>query len=151
MSAAIETLAAVARYASAGVLVVISSLHAAWALGSSFPARSRQSLARYVVGVELGGNIMPGRFATWLVAAGLLALAGCVLALGLDASAPISGALRAVALTFVAVFALRGVGGFFEVALRPAIRGTPYMRWSRAFYSPLSLLLALLIAVGAQA
>jgi hypothetical protein len=94
---------------------------------------------------------MPGQFATWVVAFGLFGLAACVLALGLEPSAPVLAALRAVAVAFVAIFTLRGIVGFFEVALRPAIRNTPYMKWSRAFYSPLSLLLALLIAVSAQA
>ena len=93
---------------------------------------------------------MPGKLATWVVAVGLLALAGCVLALGLALSPAATWALRAIATTFVAIFTLRGALGFFEVALRPAIRNTPYMKWSRAYYSPLSLLLALLIAVGAQ-
>jgi hypothetical protein len=142
--------ATVARYAAAVVLVCIAALHAAWALGSPFPARSRQSLAQHVVGVELPGNVMPGRFATWVVAAGLLVLTACVLGLGFETSASIAWSLRAVAVAFIAVFTLRGVVGFFEVALRPAIRNTPYMKWSRAFYSPLSLLLAFLIAVGAQ-
>jgi hypothetical protein len=145
-----DTAAAVARYAAALVLLCIAVLHVAWALGSPFPARSRQSLAQHVVGAELPGNVMPGRFATWVVAAGLLVLAACVLGLGFETSASMGWSLRAVAIAFVAVFTLRGVVGFFEVALRPAIRNTPYMKWSRAFYSPLSLLLALLIAVGAQ-
>lgn len=151
MSDALDTLAVVARYGAALIMVCIALLHAAWALGSPFPARSRESLARHVIGAEPRGNGMPGRFATWVVALGLIAVAGCVVGLGFGVSPSVAWALRGVAFTFVAIFTLRGVFGFFEVAVRPAIRNTPYMKWSRAFYSPLSLLLALLIAVGAQA
>jgi hypothetical protein len=140
----------VARAAASAVLVAIALLHVGWALGSAFPARSRASLSQHVIGVAPRGDLMPGRVATWVVAAGLLALAACVLALGVELGASAMSGLRAVALTFAVVFTLRGVGGFFEVSLRPAIRSTPYMKWSRFFYSPLSLLLALLIAVGAQ-
>jgi len=150
MSHALEIFAVAARFAAAGVLVIIGGLHVAWALGSPFPARSRSALAQHVIGVEPSGRLMPGQFATWVVAVGLFLLAACVVALGLEVGATVGSALRAVALVFAAIFTLRGVGGFFEVALRPAILGTPYMKWSRMFYSPLSLLLALLIAVGAQ-
>ncbi len=145
-----ERMAVLGRYGAAFVLVAIALLHVAWALGSAFPARSRAHLAGYVVGAELPVTVMPGKLATWVVAVGLLALAGCVLALGLALSPAATWALRAIATTFVAIFTLRGALGFFEVALRPAIPNTPYMKWSRAYYSPLSLLLALLIAVGAQ-
>jgi hypothetical protein len=49
----------------------------------------------------------------------------------------------------LAVFALRGVGGFFEAALRPSIIGTPYLRWSLRLYSALSAALATAVGLAA--
>lgn len=50
--------------------------------------------------------------------------------------------LVAGALVMVAIFTLRGIGGFFEVVLRPSIRDTPYLHWNRRLYSPIALGLA---------
>jgi len=146
------SLATGARMVAALLLVAIAICHVAWALGSAFPASSHAELTRHVIGVGLPGNKMPGKLLTWLVAGLLFAAAGCVLTVG---SASVGGRLAALLdlspVVLVVVFTARGIGGFFEVAFRPAIRGTPYMTWSRLLYSPLSLLLALLIGVGAQA
>jgi hypothetical protein len=132
------------------VLVAIAGLHAGWASGASFPARDRDALVRLVVGtgMDLGKHQpMPGRVATWTVAIGLVVMAAWTAALRGWIDAPLSRAwLEAGALAMVVIFALRGIGGFFEVVLRPTIRGTPYLHWSRRLYSPIALGLAAMLA-----
>lgn len=124
------------------VLVVIAGLHVGWATGASFPARDRDELVQLVVGAPIG-HPMPGRIATWVVALGLLCMAAWTAALRGWIAAPIPTAwLDAAALAMIAIFTLRGIGGFFEVVLRPSIKGTPYMTWSRRLYSPIALGLA---------
>jgi Protein of unknown function (DUF3995) len=128
-----------------GLFVAIAAMHAAWAAGSSFPARDRDALVGLVVGAPIGSR-MPGRLATVVVAFGLLAMAGWTAMLRgwLPPAVPTTW-LHAGGLAMVAVFALRGIGGFFEVMLRPSIRHTPYFRWSRTMYSPIALLLATMV------
>jgi hypothetical protein len=127
-------------------LIAIAGLHIGWAMGSSFPARDRDALVQHVVGAPIG-QPMPGRIATWIVAIGLVAIAACTAALRGWIDLPLPDAwLDVGALVMVAIFALRGIGGFFEVVLRPSIKGTPYMHWSRRLYSPIALGLATTIA-----
>jgi hypothetical protein len=135
----------VAAAIAIATLVAIAALHVAWALGASFPARDRSELVRLVVGAATARE-MPGRGATWGVALGLLGMAAWTAALRgwLDVRAS-DAWLDAVAVAMVAIFAMRGIGGFFEIVLRPSIRGTPYVGWSRRLYSPLALVLAALI------
>lgn len=124
------------------VLVAIAGLHIGWAAGASFPARDRETLVRLVVGTPIG-QPMPGRVATWAVAIGLVGMAGWTAALRGWIDTPVPDAwLVAGAIAMVAIFTLRGIVGFFEVVLRPSIRGTPYMHWSRRLYSPIALGLA---------
>lgn len=128
-----------------GLFVAIAAMHAAWAAGSRFPAKDHDALVGLVVGAPIGSP-MPGRFATVVVALGLLAMAGWTAMLRgwLPPAVPATW-LAAGGLAMVAIFALRGIGGFFEVVLRPSIRNTPYMRWSRTLYSPIALLLATMV------
>jgi hypothetical protein len=139
------TAPAVAAAIAAVLLSVIAGLHVAWALGSPFPARDRDTLAAAVVGAPIGSP-MPGRVATVVVAIGLVGMAWWTAAQGGLAPSPVPAPwLRAGSLAMVAIFGLRGIGGFFELALRPSIRGTPYVRYSRIVYSPLALLIAALV------
>jgi hypothetical protein len=134
-----------AAVAAAFVFVVLSALHVAWAAGSSFPAKDIASLCALVVGAPPSEG-MPGRAATVLVAIGLAAAAGWTLALADLVPSPVPAEwLRVGGIALVAVFGLRGIGGLFEVLLRPSIRGTPYMRWSRMLYSPLAASLSALV------
>jgi hypothetical protein len=127
------------------VFVAIAGLHVGWAVGSSFPARDHDALVRTVVGAPIG-RPMPGKIATWVVAIGLVAMAGWTAALREWIDTPMPDAwLDVGALAMVVIFALRGIGGFFEVVLRPSIRNTPYMHWSRRLYSPIALGLATMI------
>ncbi len=125
-----------------GLLIPIAAIHVAWAAGSSFPAKDHDALVGLVIGAPVGSP-MPGPLAAVVVAIGLLAMAGwtAVLRGWMPTGLPPAW-LHAGGFAMVAIFALRGIGGFFEVVLRPSIRNTPYMRWSRQLYSPIALLLA---------
>jgi Protein of unknown function (DUF3995) len=128
------------------LFVAISALHFAWAGGASFPARDRDALVAAAVGSTIGSK-MPDGVATVVVAIGLLMFALCTAALGgLVRPFMPEPWLRVAGYAMIVIFALRCIAGFFEVVLRPSIRGTPYMRLSRLVYSPLAGLLALLVA-----
>lgn len=99
------------------LLLGISSLHLYWAAGGLWPGKNPRELAAKVI----GDRPMPGTVACLLVAGALLIgpwffprLASCV-------------------------FLLRGILGFLEIHLRPAIQGTPYQKLSLRVYSPVSL------------
>lgn len=139
------TAAVVAAALAAVLFSAIAGLHVAWALGSPFPARDRDALVATVVGAPIGSP-MPGRVATVVVAVGLVLMAWWTAAQGGLVPSPVPAPwLRAGSLAMVVIFGLRGIGGFFEPALRPSIRGTPYVRLSRFVYSPLALLIAALV------
>jgi hypothetical protein len=50
----------------------------------------------------------------------------------------------------VAVLVLRGLEGFVDVRLRPATVGSPFARLNVLIYSPLCLVLALLLGVAVR-
>lgn len=147
MFTAADAAAAVAVF----VLVSLAIVHLAWAFGSSWPTKSPSELARLVVGVEASGQ-MPGRGLTLGVVALLLGAAAWVLVVRGLVTVPVGDlALKTGAWALVGVFGLRGLGGFFELKLRPHIRATPYATWNVRLYSPLSLLLALSIGIATVA
>ncbi len=128
------------------LLGAIAVLHLLWAMGSSFPAADRGALVAAVIGGPVSGA-MPGRVATIIIAIGLIGVAWETAMLGGLVASPIPATwLRICGIAMVAIFGLRGIGGFFEVVVRPSIRGTPYMRLNRFVYSPLATVLAMLIA-----
>jgi hypothetical protein len=139
----------VAALVAALVLLALGVLHALWAAGLPWPLSSRSELALTVVGDAK--RHMPSRFLT-LVVAGLLVFAA-IWALGLRGilmpKPPVGALSGLVTWGMVGVFALRGILGFFEAALRPSIIGTPYQRWSLRLYSPLSVVLATAIGLAA--
>jgi uncharacterized protein DUF3995 len=117
-------------------LVAIAGLHAAWALGSSFPFRDRKGLADAVVGREE----VPSPSACMAVAA-LLVLAATLVAGAL----PIPKRLRTIALRFVtAVLTTRGVAGALgrTSTLSPGSDSSAFVRLDQRLYSPLCLWLA---------
>lgn len=123
-------------------LFLLALLHLAWALGSTWPERTPERLSALVVGTR---GPMPSPFSCLFVAL-LLSMAACFL-LGATGHLVLPlplGFVRFVAWCVVCVFTLRGIGGFFDVHLRPSIRELPYHRWNRLFYSPLCLILAAL-------
>ncbi|MFN8609102.1 MAG: DUF3995 domain-containing protein [Vulcanimicrobiota bacterium] len=101
----------------------LSLLHLYWGAGGLWPARTRPQLASMII----GDRPLPGPVACLTVAA-LLVLGPWIF--------PRLSSL---------VFILRGGLGFMETSLRPGIRGTPYQRLSMRIYSPLSLILGVLL------
>ena len=101
------------------ILSGISFLHLYWAAGGLWPGKTRRELSAKVI----GDRPLPGTVPCLLVAGALL--------IGPWFFPKLSAG----------VFLLRGIVGFFEVHLRPAIRGTPYQNLSYWIYSPLSLLI----------
>jgi hypothetical protein len=142
---------------ASGVLALLGLLHLYWAAGGKWPGKDAASLARTVVGGGEGLRF-PTRTATVLVAialgasAVLVAVSGGLLPGGALGTLGALGVLGRSTFAFcgwalVAVFLLRGLGGFFEIYLRPSIAGSPYARWNVVLYSPLCLVLAALIAL----
>ena len=123
------------------VLAFLGALHVAWALGNPWPARDRDALAPLVVGTRSVGT-MPGRGPTVVVAVLLFTAAVLVWAAGGLVPVPGAPLARVGAAGVGVVLALRGLVGFADERLRPAIRGTPYARWNVRLYSPLCLALA---------
>ncbi|MBA3264625.1 MAG: DUF3995 domain-containing protein [Thermoleophilaceae bacterium] len=140
--------ARVAAIAVPAVMLAIAALHAAWALGSPWPAGSEPELAEHVLSQgerqQLDGGLPPAPV-TWAVALALLAAAAIVRA---AATGPRSRALRRAAWGVAAVFVARGVvyipsdliGGLDDA----------YQRFDLAIYSPLCLALGAGTAVVAR-
>lgn len=105
------------------LLIIISGLHLYWAAGGLWPGKDHRELSSKVI----GDRPLPGPAACLTVA--VLVLMG-------PALWPKLAAL---------VFCMRGVLGMVEVHLRPSIRGTPYQGLSTWIYSPLSVLIGLLL------
>jgi hypothetical protein len=125
-----------AMLACAALLSVIASVHLGWALGGRWPAASLDEMYAAFVGATPSRK-MPGRLATLLVGVALAGLAALVARRqwwGLFAT--------------LVLFGARGVVGFFERRLRPAINGTLYARLSLIFYTPLCLAIAALALGG---
>lgn len=128
---------------AATTYLVLAGLHAYWACGGLWPGTDRDSLNRLVVGGPQGMR-GPGPIATWVVVAVLVGAASTVLGGAGVVESPIPRAwLRSAALAGAVVLLLRGLGGFFDTALRPATRGSPFARLNVRLYSPLCLILAL--------
>ncbi len=126
------------------ILLFLAGLHIYWGRGGYWPAKSESGLLATVVGTSPTGR-MPGAMACFAVTA-FLAFAAAI-PLAAQGLFPLPGAHIAL-YTLAGVFALRGVGGYFDRFLRPETVGLPYDRLNRVVYSPLCLVLAALLVVG---
>ena len=135
-----KTLAAAA--ASAGLLA-IAGLHAHWALGGTWPERSREALAKLVV----GGRPLPGPGPCVAVALLIIVAVGATQLASVGAGGPV---VRLVALGAGAVLLLRGVAGPVINAGLPSVRVLPFGRANLWIFSPLSAGLGLLILLAAR-
>jgi hypothetical protein len=122
------------------ILAGLSLLHAYWALGG------RWGSAYTVPTINGQRTFDPSPLATWVVS-GLLALAVIIVIgkSGWVAPGPLSALFQVGVWCLGLVFLLRAVGnlrtfGFFKV-----VKGTPFADWDTWFYSPLCLLIALLV------
>jgi hypothetical protein len=129
------------------VLLAIAGLHAAWASGSSWPAKDREALADLMAG-RAGGAVPPP--AACLTVATLLA-SGSVLVAGWPRRLP--WLQRAGASAVAAVLGIRGacgVAGRTDV-VSPGSTSPAFRRLDRRYYSPLCLVLAAAAASSARA
>jgi hypothetical protein len=114
-------------------LLMIALAHFFWAMGYTWPIRSRELLVRTVVGVE-GASEMPNRAVLLLGAVAVLAAGIVALAL----ADPVSGGilLDLAGLVLAAVFIVRGV-----LAYTPGWRARhpvePFASLDRRDYAPL--------------
>ncbi|PTA68294.1 DUF3995 domain-containing protein [Deinococcus arcticus] len=114
----------------------VGLLHVIWGLGSPWPARSPEALARAVVGNMAGG--LPGA-GPCLVVAALLFVAALLVAW-----APQGPAIARLGAGLVgATLLARGLGGFLMPVLSPGFRAQPFQTWNAWLYSPLCVVLGL--------
>jgi hypothetical protein len=112
-------------------LAALSALHVAWALGSAWPAGSRDALAEAVLSSSEG---MPPDWASWAVAGGLI---GAAVAVRRAARGTPSTRARAAALAVAGAFLLRSVA-YLPSDLAGGLE-TVYQRLDLAVYAPLCL------------
>lgn len=122
-------------------LGAIALLHAGWALGRSWPMGNDKDLSQAVVG-DPGRTKMPQKWQSALVAVALTGAAIWPFIMRGDIVVPYLPdtliPLGAYALTFI--FLGRGFVGLTPWFKR-LLPGEPFVRYNRAYYSPLCLLL----------
>jgi Protein of unknown function (DUF3995) len=135
-----ERAAPAAGLAVPSVLVALAALHAAWALGLTWPAGSERALAEHVLSSgerERLDGAMPPAGLTWLVALGLAGAAGVVRG---TARGMRSRWVRRSAWGVAGIFLARGLV-FPPLDLANGLKDR-YDRLDLAVYSPLCLALA---------
>jgi Protein of unknown function (DUF3995) len=126
---------------TAVVLLAIAGLHVYWAAGGRWPGHDAASLNAKVVGSRSGAS-MPSRSPTIAVSVGISGMAlGALAARGLIAL-PLPGVVHVLTWIAAGVLAARGLGGFFDLRLRPHTVALPFGRLNRRIYSPLCVALA---------
>jgi hypothetical protein len=121
-------------HAAAVLLASLALVHLGWALGVTWPARDRESLALAII----GRPVRPSAFACVLVAA---CLSGMIWLLVVPNPAW-------VRLIIAAIFIARGTLGFVEPMVRSEIIGTPYLSYSRFMYTPLALAIGIAVLLA---
>jgi len=124
------------------VLLLVALLHFAWALGSTFPCKDEESLAKTVVGAR-GIQQMPPKWASFLVSVCLIGAS--VWALSLRGLGPVKipqilAFLGGSALT--TIFTMRGIAGVLPSFERMAPE-QPFLKLNRRIYSPLCFLIGI--------
>jgi Protein of unknown function (DUF3995) len=139
--AEIAAVIALLAMALASVVCGIAVLHAAWGLGSHWPAGSAEALAKSAVGTP-GIRRMPGPASCLTVAVLLAGVASWPLfASGLLPEAwPPPWLTQIAGAGIVAVFLGRGIAGFTR-AWRQRFPEQPFATFDRRYYSPLCLAL----------
>lgn len=129
------------------ILLTIALFHALWGLGFSVPAGDRLELARMVI----GQSRVPPPLACFVVALGLVGIAGAVVIVAgsVAAPAPIIAVARIICWLAVAVFAARAAGGYLP-QFEQVFSLEPFHTLNRLVYSPLCAALAALLAVTAR-
>jgi len=139
---------------AAATLAAIGCLHAVWATGRPWPARSKEQFAATVLGPLAQGKVgaLPSAGLTWVIAA-LLWLASLTLLgrMGLWGRWLPRWMFRRGAWTLTGVLMVRAIGGFIVSTCSDAVKATPFGRWNALLYSPLCLVLGLLCRLVASA
>lgn len=121
---------------TATALFAVADLHVMWALGSSFPFRTREDLADSVVGTK----DVPSTAACVAVASALVAAALIV-----GDVVPLPRRIRRLALQVISTtLATRGIAGALgrTSALSPGSDSPTFTRLDKRIYSPVCLWLA---------
>ena len=138
-------LALVAGRIACAVLALFGLTHLYWAAGGS---AGKQAALPSVGGAPV---FQPSAIGTALVAVVLLAMAAWVAAAAGIFVAPVShGVLRVGAFVLAAIFVLRAVGDFRYVGFFKRVRGSVFARRDTWGYSPLCVVLAVLIVAAAS-
>lgn len=121
-------------------LSLTAFIHIYWALGGLWPSTDEQTLSKTVIGSN-GINAMPPRWLTALVSIGILGAAiWPVLWLGWIPHPLPDWMVTAGMLVLIAIFILRGLGGFLPVARRMSSE-EPFATLNFRYFSPLITIL----------
>ncbi|WP_125099101.1 DUF3995 domain-containing protein [Leucobacter chromiireducens] len=132
------------RVVSGVGLGVVAALHAAWASGSSWPARNRKELTELVVGNR---RAMPSPRATATVA-GVAGVAAVATAGAFGEGKAVVRGRRLVGLALLGRAALGGDVALALLDLPPA--GKKFQRLDARWYRPLCAVLGLAVLCGAR-
>jgi Protein of unknown function (DUF3995) len=124
-------------------LLAISALHLAWASGSAFPCKDKETLVRTVVGRSGGGSSMPPGISSAFVAAAtfLAALWPLMMQGWILTFVPV--VLQGLgAIVLILVFLGRGAIGLTPWFQR-LLPAEPFVTLNRKYYSPLCIALGL--------
>lgn len=130
-----------------GVFLFLAGLHVYWARGGFWPGTDARSFLEHVVGASPSGATPSP--AACLAVAFLLSVAACIPLVLVGwlrlpyATLPIANTplVQLAAYVCGGVLLLRGLFGYVDHRVRPAIRKTPFFRLNRVLYSPLCLLI----------
>ncbi len=134
----------VSRLVSGVGLGAVAALHAAWASGSTWPARNRQELAEAVVGNR---NALPDRRATAAVA-GIAGVAAVTTAGAFGESTALVRGRRLVGVALLGRAALGGDVALALLGMPPA--GKRFLALDDRWYRPLCAVLGVAVLAGAR-
>lgn len=130
----------------AAILLVLAAIHAYWAVGGIWPARSEKALARAVVGAP-GISRMPPPGASFGVALALvMAALWPIMTLGMVSIPVPLTVFRLAGWLLAAIFLVRGVATYLP-AFRRIFPEQPFARFDRLAYGPLCLVLGIAFLV----
>ncbi|MGK2948886.1 MAG: DUF3995 domain-containing protein [Acidimicrobiales bacterium] len=132
---------AVSGSVAAIVLAGGAIVHGLWARGSTWPVASREELADLVV----GRRPMPGPLACATVSTALAGAAAVTAHSSMTGRSKPGRWTRAAATAVSGVLLVRGIGGAVVDAGNVA---PEFRRWNRRLFSPLCVVLGLLVAAG---
>ena len=127
------------------VMLFLAGLHVYWALGGKWGTFAA------VPTIEGRRTINPTPLATSVVAFLLVVGAVAICArVGMFATGAWSAWFGFASWCLCGVFLLRAIGNRQTFGLFKAVHGTPFSHWDTLLYSPLSLVLGVLAAIGAS-